>query len=720
MAIKTRQSKKVIKLSKYFYFEFDPILLNQSKEQENFLGWEYAAGQIRLPLIQKYFPGSNVCFFPVTKTSLQENCIIKNIENLIQLFQNKKNTHILIDWPEEVNHLLPQIIKSFPHCIALTTKNTIEDNTPNENKNDDDLITQLQNDPIIFIEPLDIRRHFLKILQKDSVSIHCIGGIESYLQWQLHNESNSNLVTPTELMLTGALTSWLQKNLETEIPSILKENTFLKEKSKIACKNILQYIHKNENQNIIVICGYELLKQLGNKIEKLKDKTEIEKILSNNIFSINEAKTKHDSKQLLMSQPTYETFSEYISLTGFFAKDLLRETKTILNWIDFAKKSYTAAFIRTSEKYAEWTKLKINASQERDYFRFSYRLAFDRNMLFPNIFDILLSANSVIDSNFAFELLKECKDVPNNPLFAATLPQINLPLNRFFNKTTKISIQKFETIQSSKKITKAKMKSIEKLNHNQKAEPVSEEKYADNKWVHEDHPYSCSFPSEDIFMEKLALNIKKNMRDKLHSQEVAFHELQADFCDGLDIRETIRNWHKEKIIIKDMRNSGKADIGTVVFSFVDPSKDNDYSWRSFWLAEQHDDSNLMFYATPFKDNLIGPGIAKSEFGGFAVIPLPSAIENPWGNPFIMHYAQNATECLILAGALSTNHKSILFISNHPPSQHISKILKQSRKSIIFAKLDEFPQDDIRLVRTFHILAEAGVRNYAKKYIRKDS
>jgi hypothetical protein len=718
MTIKTRHNKKTIKLSKYFCFEFDPSLLNQSKEQENFLGWEYALGQIQLPLLQKYFPDCNVSFFPITKTSLQENCIIKNMENLINYFPNKKNAHILIDWPEEANHLLPQIIKSFPHCIALTTKNTLE-NDP-QNASDDNLLKQLQNDPLIFIEPLDTRRHILKILQNDTLNIHCIGGIESYLQWQLYNQTTSGVNTPTELMLPGALTTWLQKKLESNIPNVFKENPFLKEKSEAACKNILQFIHKNENQNIIVVCGYELLKQLGNKLAKLKEKAELEKILGNNIFSLNEAKIRHDSKQLFMCQPSYETFSEYISLTGFFAKDLLNENKAILNWIEFAKKSYAAAFIRTSENYAEWTKLKINASQERDYFRFSYRLAFDRNMLFPNIFDILLSANSVIDSNFAFELLKECKDIPSNPLFASILPQINLPLNRFFNKTSKISIQKFETIQSSKKITKAKMKSIEKLNRNPKIEPVSEEKYADNKWVHEDHPYSCSFPSEDIFMERLALNIKKNMRDKIRSQEVAFHELQADFCDGLDIRETIRNWHKEKIIIKDLHNSGKADIGTVVFSFVDPSKDNDYSWRSFWLAEQHDDSNLMFYATPFKDNLIGPGIAKSEFGGFAVIPLPSAIENPWGNPFILHYAQNATECLILAGALSTNHKSILFISNHPPSQHISKILKQSRKNIIYAKLDEFPQDDIRLVRTFHILAEAGVRNYAKKYIRKDS
>ena len=80
--------------------------------------------------------------------------------------------------------------------------------------------------PIFFIEPLDTRRHILKILQNDTLSVHCIGGIESYLQWQLYNQTNSALNTPTELMLPGALTTWLQKSLERDIPNIFKENHF--------------------------------------------------------------------------------------------------------------------------------------------------------------------------------------------------------------------------------------------------------------------------------------------------------------------------------------------------------------------------------------------------------------------------------------------------------------------------------------------------------------
>ncbi|MBX9836881.1 MAG: hypothetical protein K2X69_01070 [Silvanigrellaceae bacterium] len=719
MTNKIRNNKNSIKLSKNYLFEFDEFLIKNFNMNENFLGWEYSFGNIRSIVIQKYFQNSNIIFYPITKTSLQESAIVKNLEIGTDYFSHFKNAHVLIDFPEEVTPILNSVIKSFPHCVTLSTKEHLENKNPSNSH--ETLLNKLIDDPIIFIEPLDTRRYLLKLLQENCLSVHCIGGIENILQWKLHNNHYNLAETPqTELMISGALTTWIQNNLETDESNLIKQNANIKSEFELASKNIIQFIQKHQNEKIIIICGYELLKFLGKKLGKIKNKSEFETIFNNNISSFVYAKVKHNHKQFVISQPSYETFSEYISLTGFFARDLIKEDQFILNWIDFAKKSYSAAFIRTCEKYADWTKLKINASQERDYFRFSYRLALDRNMLFPSIFDILLAATSVIDSNFAYELLKECKDIPKNLLFENTLPQLDLPLNIFFNQTSKISIQKFETIQSNKKFSKAKIKSVDKLNQNKSTDPVSEDKYADNNWVHEDHPYSCSFPSEDIFMERLALNIKRNMSDKLKSQEITFQELQTDFCEGIDIRETIRNWHKEKIIIKDLHNTGKPDIGTVVFSFVDTSQDNNYSWKSFWLAEQHDDSNLMFYATPFKDNLIGPGIAKSEFGGFAVIPLPSAIENPWGNPFIQHYAKNATEYLILAGALSTNHKSILFISNHPPSQHISKILKQSRKNIIYAKLDEFPQEDIRMVRTFHILAEAGVRSYAQKYIRKDS
>jgi hypothetical protein len=332
---------------------------------------------------------------------------------------------------------------------------------------------------------------------------------------------------------------------------------------------------------------------------------------------------------------------------------------------------------------------------------------------------LLLSAKAVLNSNFAYEMHKEMQTFPLHHNYSHTLKQIELPLDSFFENTQKISLQKFATIQSQKAVKKTKIHSVHKNPSLKNVEPVSEEKYADNSWVHDDHPYSCSFPSEDIFMENLARDVKKNVQERMKAKEQSYQELQSDFCDGLDLKETVRNWHKEKIIVKETLRIGKADIGAVVFGFAHHNEDQRFSWKSFWLAEQHDDSHLMFYATPFKDNLIGPGIAKSEFGGFAVIPLNSYIEHPWHHPYILNYAQNCTETLILAGALSSTHKSILFISHHPPSQHIIKILKQSGKNIIYARLDEFSQTDIRHVKTFHILAEAGVREYAQKYIRKD-
>ncbi|RDB35907.1 MAG: hypothetical protein DCC88_07615 [Spirobacillus cienkowskii] len=716
MTTKNREQPNLIKLSKYLNFVFDKEQLNNIKEEDNFLGWEYSVGKIEMPALKKIFSNNEIIFFPVTKANLQENCIIKNLTKLKETKNIFNNSHILIDWPEEFQPNINQIIKSFPHCITATPE-LIKSQNSIENLKEQNLIEQIEKNPICFFEPFDTRRHFLHAFYEQNISIQCIGSVESYLQWNLYLQTISENYLPPELLVSGALTTWIQKNLEIEITNILKRNIFLQKNLFDSVKNIIKFIQKHPHQKIIIVCGYELIKTINFILKK--QKIEIEKLLSN-VISLKNSKSKNNLKQFKIYQTSYETFSEYMNLTGFFAKDLLEEKNYILSWIQFAQKSYAAAFIRTAAKYAEWTKLEINASQERDFFRFSYRLALDRNMLFPCIFDILLAAKAVVDSNFAFELFKECKDIPTNPIYSSSLETLHLPLNQFFNKTAKVSLEKFETIQSQKKFSKTKIQSINKLPLNKNIEPVSEEKYANNSWVHDDHPYSCSFPSEDIFMEKLALNIKKNMQHKIRSQETVFLELQADFCDGLDIRETIRNWHKEKIIIKDCLHTAKADIGTVVFSFADSSKDYEYSWRSFWLAEQHDDSNLMFYATPFKNNLIGPGIAKSEFGGFAVMPLPSAIENPWNNPYIQHHARNFTECLILAGALSTNHKSLLFISNHPPSQRIAKILKQSRKNIIYAKLDEFSQEDIRMVRTFHILAEAGVRNYAQKYIRKDS
>jgi hypothetical protein len=127
----------------------------------------------------------------------------------------------------------------------------------------------------------------------------------------------------------------------------------------------------------------------------------------------------------------------------------------------------------------------------------------------------------------------------------------------------------------------------------------------------------------------------------------------------------------------------------------------------------------MFFATPYANEVIGPGIARSEFGGFAVIPLPNALENPWSHPFVRHFSKSMADALLVAAAMATEHKTILHIGVCPPSPEISSLLKRSGKAIIHMPLDTIPSEKLRIIRTFHILAEAGVRKWAQKYVRKE-
>lgn len=665
-----------------------------TKSKTNYLGNEYVAGKLTHITLNSFFPHNKIEFLPLIDTEFDQCALLQNLhkENYFKQFD-----FLALDWPLEFTPHLSKLAQSFPTPICLTNKQVFDKGIFEKENN---------KSPVYFMESMDSKRFVAKYF--DNTNTICLGGKSGSLQLQFSQNNNMSQT----FLLTNGLLPWLSSQFITT-QDLEKNNDEIE-----VCKNLLRFFLKNHNKKILTVTNFKTVFTLDCVLCKFQTKKELLEFIENNVveLKINKPET------LIMSQPDKESCLDYSNINGFVSAKLyesLNEDSKINDWLEQLKKYFTELFLSTEKKYTDWTKMHVTASEKRDFFRFAYRLAMDRHSFFPSTFHMLLSAKSVINSNFAYEMHKQVQEFPTNTLFENTLKQVQLPLDSFFEKTQKVSLKKFATIQSQKPISRKKLQSIHKNKPIKQHEGVPEEKYADNSWVYEDHAYSCSFPSEDIFMEKLAFDCKKNAQEKVKAKEEMHRELMSDFCDGLDLRETIRNWHKDKIIVKEKLSVGKADIGAVVFAFAKAEDDHKFSWQSFWLAEQHDDSHLMFYATPFKNEIIGPGIAKSEFGGFAVIPLDSYIDNPWTHPYILNFAQNSTECLILAGALASPHKNVLFISSHPPSQHIIKILKQSGKNIIYAKLDEFSQTDIRRVRTFHILAEAGVRAYAEKYIRKE-
>ncbi len=690
----------MINLANNFYFEFN----SPEADTPDFLGGEFLVGRIKHKIIEKIFPQNKVNLFPVMPTRLDQVFLIQNLSKS-NFFHNFE--YMLTDWPAGFAPHLLKITGSFPNPLCLTHKKVFDAGV--FDKQEQNMYAQIQTNPIYFIESLCTRRHIAHHF--DPRKINCLGGLEDCLQWKFSHQKEDAPYLLTHGLLPWMSAQFLQIPIHTTKLEVRDDKTI--------CRNILQFISQNKNSSALIVVDFQVLNTLDKILESINSEEELLQFIEEKIVYLNTSQAKQEP--LFLSEPSPASCIEYSELNGFVSKKIIENVTIgkVENWLEEYKSILSQLFFKVSKKYTDWTKTDTTLSEQRDFFRFAYRLAFIKNKYFPDTFDLLLSAKSVINSNFAYELHKELQDFPVNPVYHNALKKIELPLNSFFDHTQKISLEKFTTIQSQKSVKKIKMHSVHKNRPLKKSEAVSEEKYTDNNWVNEDHPYSCSFPNEDIFMEKLAFDLKKNVQEKVKAKEQLHRELHSDFCDGLDLKETIRNWHKEIIIVKETLNVGKADIGAVIFGFAQPEHDERFSWRSFWLAEQHDDSHLMFYATPFKEDLIGPGIARSEFGGFAVIPLDSYIDNPWNHPYILTHAQNGTECLILAGALSSSHKSVLFISHHPPSQHIIKTLKQSGKNIIYARLDEFSQTDIRRVRTFHILAEAGVRAYAEKYIRKD-
>lgn len=718
----------------FFRFHATTPLPNEQQPAEHWPGWELAHGTLRHKQIDALLPGCDVAFFPVFETSVQMASLIQNVFASPQSASFLECDSLLIDWPESMTPLLAQVQRSYPQCVVVTDKTMAAKGIYLGQGLG--LTSQLESQPVVLLESLEPRRLLLNRLHslahrsdKDNPGtfpeMRLFGGVENILQWTLNPVvRQAYRECPAELLLTGGLLPFFQARLASAhvLNSVMPAwpNDVSWE------RGFIKALAMAPPRRIRIAAGLTTLARLDALLTHRFEHAKLlfEEVPANGgVIDLSEIRKTRQTPAHVVCQLSDSASAEVSRLPGFLARDFVSADSALRvpDALSFTRVSFAAAFSRAAARYADWTRLEISKAQERNYYRFAHRLALESGSLFPTSFDLLLAAQAVMDANFAFELVSECRAYPVNPDAATTLPTLDIPLQELFSRLAHLSIQRFDTLQRHKQSQKLRLQKISSSDKPPKApsDPVSEEKYADNTWVYDDHPYSCSFPDEDLFMEEFAFHYRKQAAEMIRSRESVVREMESSIADGLDIRATLRNWHLDKIMVREDLNIGRADVGSIVFNFAQPGDEGRFSWKSFWLAEHHDNSNLMFYATPFQDSLIGPGIAKSEFGGFAVIPLPSDIANPWGDAFLRSFCKTPAEACLLAGALATSHRSVLYIAAHPPAKHISDLLKRSGKFIIYFRLDELPPDKVRRVRTFHILAEAGVRDFAQKYIRKD-
>ena len=226
----------------------------------------------------------------------------------------------------------------------------------------------------------------------------------------------------------------------------------------------------------------------------------------------------------------------------------------------------------------------------------------------------------------------------------------------------------------------------------------------------------CSWPPEDVAIENFRTRIKDTALDLIGTDLAQTEKFTASMKDGLDIRETLRNWHTGDLYVK-VNPPARGKLDCVIMLFDSPADPRDYPWRITWHAETHDESTLSLFATNFLAEPIGPGVCLSTYGGCMFLFPPRPIPDIWRDPRL-NFTDTLEERLIAGACFHAHEKHIALLSFGPPGPAWRRLAKKYGKKLVHVPMARFSQETIQQLRMFHVLNGHEVRSWAADFIRK--
>ena len=236
------------------------------------------------------------------------------------------------------------------------------------------------------------------------------------------------------------------------------------------------------------------------------------------------------------------------------------------------------------------------------------------------------------------------------------------------------------------------------------------------RWKQRWDPYGmCSWPPEDDRIESFQQHVRDQARAILGADLARSEKFTTSVMDGLDIRETLRNWHTGDIYVK-VQPPSRGSIEAVVFLFESPADPKIYGNRATWYAEHTEESTLAFYATDPMANLVGPGIAVAEYGGAFFLFPPRSIPDIWTDRRL-NFTDTLEERLLAGAFLHTKERHVAVVSARPPTASWRRLARRFGRKIVHLPLKRFSGQLVERLRRFHVLNGKIVRSYAADFIR---
>lgn len=334
--------------------------------------------------------------------------------------------------------------------------------------------------------------------------------------------------------------------------------------------------------------------------------------------------------------------------------------------------------------------------------RYVRNLCLIERRMTPDLYTLITAAKQTIGDQFAINLAETARSYPY---------QDALPFGDF-----KASIGRGEFPNGDIARTKSRLPGPpvvwRTLQLNRKPPKIDQKEWA-ARW----NPFSqCSWPPEDVAIERFRTHVKDHALSMLGNDLARIEKFSTSLKDGLDIRETLRNWHTGELYVKVLPPS-RGSLDCVLMYFDTPADPRDYPWRITWHAEHTDESTLSFYATDYGQELVGPGIASATYGGAMFLFPPRPIRDVWRDAKF-HAADTLEERLLLAACHHSRERHIAVLSPTAPGLAWRRIAKRFGKRLVHVPLAHFSQETVQQLRMFHVLNGHQVRSFAEHFIRK--
>ncbi len=336
------------------------------------------------------------------------------------------------------------------------------------------------------------------------------------------------------------------------------------------------------------------------------------------------------------------------------------------------------------------------------YLQYVRNLTLMEHRLTPDLYTLVVSAKQIGGDAYAIALMEAARDYPFQQV-APGMDTLALGIDQAVLDDDQVM-----TMKNRLNETQFEWRSLDL-----KPDP---EKFKQEQWKYTWNPYGqCSWPPEDEKIESMNTHVREQSKLLLSNDLARTEKFTSSVKDGIDIRDTLRNWHTGDIYVKEIPPS-RGTIEVVVFLFEMEPQPERYPWRQTWYAEHKDESTLCFFATNYMDNMVGPGIGQATYGGCMMIFPPRPILNIWEDPRIF-MGETLEEKLLEAAFLHSRERHVTVVSPGPPKAAWRRMCRQYKKRIIHIPLKRFSVQTIEKVRRFHVLNGKHIRSFATRFIQ---